>query len=243
MGDITGPIAGSGQGSVQKLAASAIPFIIAPTGSMANNGAITLGTALPVTYASCYLALPAGAISSGSAAGWYYTVMSSATVGQVYNNTYSSGAPTIPGSPTPFATTGPGAYTGITTLTTGPQITVPGGAMGPNGILRLLTLWSTLSNADAKTMIAALGGAQFLNAGLTTSGAAQVLSMVYNRGNAAINLGQPSANNAGLGTFGANIVQLAVNTALAQTLAISGQLATATDFLILESFLAEVIPG
>src|SRR6185369_17004034 len=42
-----------------------IPIIIAPTGTMANNGAVTLGTALGTTYANCYLVVPAGAIAAG----------------------------------------------------------------------------------------------------------------------------------------------------------------------------------
>lgn len=63
-----------------------IPVAIAPTGTMANNGAITLGTALNATYPQIYLCLPASAIVAGSAVGCYYAVMSSATAGTVYNN-------------------------------------------------------------------------------------------------------------------------------------------------------------
>lgn len=230
--------------AVQKLAACAIPFVVGtPTGSMANNGAITLGTALPATYASCYLNLPANAIQAGSAAGWYFAQMSSTTVGTVFNNTYTTGLPTIPVSPTAFVSTGPGAFTGVVTAVTGPQITIPAGALGPNGALRTTTLWSALNNANAKTVIASLGGIQILNGGIASAGAAQVLSMLYNRGSAAINIAMPPANTTGLGTAGASLSQLAINTALAQTLAISGQLAVATDFLVLEAFMLEVSPG
>src|SRR5437667_3823845 len=82
------PFVVTGRGSapasiVQKLAAAAIKMVVAPTGTMANNGAITLGTALPSTYANCYLLLPAGAIAAGSAAGWYFAQMSSTTAGVV----------------------------------------------------------------------------------------------------------------------------------------------------------------
>jgi hypothetical protein len=227
----------------QKIAAGAIPFIIAPTGSMANNGAITLGTALPTTYANAWINLPANAIQTGSAAGWYFGQMSSASLGTVFNNTYTTGPTTPPANPTPFVSTGPGAYTGVTAAVTGPQITLPAAAMGPNGILRLFTLWATLNNVDAKTLTVTLGGSTILNAGLASLASAQVLSVLYNRGNAAANVSMPAPNSAGLGTASAALLYSAINTALAQTLAITGQLGVATDYLVMEAFLAEVIPG
>src|SRR5579859_1785192 len=107
-----------------KYTANGIPFIVANTGTMGNNGALTLGTALPSTYANAYVYLPANAISAGSAAGWYFCQFSSTTVGTVFNNTYSSGTPQIPAALVSFATTGPGAYTGVTTQITGPNFTI-----------------------------------------------------------------------------------------------------------------------
>ena len=108
-----------------------VPVFVPSSGIMANNGAITLTTALDTTYANCYLYLPANAIEAGSAAGLYFAQMSSTTVGTVYNNTYTSGKHAIPSSPTAFVTTGPGAYT----QTTGSDITLllttlSGGAIG-----------------------------------------------------------------------------------------------------------------
>lgn len=89
---------------------SSIPFILPASGSVGNNGALTLGVALDRIYPRAYMYFPSGALFSGSAAGWYWTVMSSTTVGVVYNNVYTSGYPTIP-TTAGFTTTGPGAFT------------------------------------------------------------------------------------------------------------------------------------
>lgn len=236
------PYSAPGSASPQKIGANAIPFIIAPTGSMANNGVITLGTALDQIYANAYVFLAAGAIAAGSLAGWYFAQFSSTTVGVVFNNTYASGVPTIP-TVLPFVTTGPGAYTGVTSAVVGPQITLPGGAMGPNGVLQLSTLWSALNNANAKTLTITVGGTNILNGSLASVAAAQVLSTIYNRGNAAINASMPTANIFGFGSANANPLQSAINTAVAQTIAMGGTLSVATDFLILAGYLAEVSLG
>jgi len=89
---------------------STIPFILPSSGSVGNNGALTLSVALDRIYPRSYMYFPTGALFSGSAAGWYWTVMSSTTVGVVYNNIYSSGYPSIP-TTSGFTTTGPGAFT------------------------------------------------------------------------------------------------------------------------------------
>lgn len=136
-----------------KLIASAIPFIIAPTGSMANNGAITLGTALPNTYANAYVYLPANAIAAGSIAGWYFTQFSSSTVGTVTNNPYTSGTlPSIPQAIVPFSTTGPGAYTGSTSSQIGPSFPLDPNTIGPNGVLRMTHFWTIPNNANNKVL-------------------------------------------------------------------------------------------
>lgn len=46
-----------------------IPFIVAPTGTMGNNGAVTMGTALPTTYSGgAWIWYPAGAVAAGTPA-------------------------------------------------------------------------------------------------------------------------------------------------------------------------------
>lgn len=223
------------------IARSAIPFVIAPTGTMANNGAITLGTALATTYANCYLNLPLNAIQAGSAAGWYFAQMTSATVGTVFNNPYSSGLPTIPAT-VPFVTTGPGAYTGVITAVSGPQITVPGGSIGPNGVLRIFTLASYANNANGKTLSVTFGGATVTSTVNGSVAETHTLSMVYNRGSVASQVFPSAGSSAGLGTASATPTYATINTAAAQIVGFNGTLTTATDYLTIEGFLIEAVP-
>lgn len=116
-----------------------LPVIIPPTSTIGSNGAITLGgsVALPTGFSgSCYLVLPVNAIFSGSAAGSYYTVMSSTTVGQVYNNLQAAiGVPTIPGIPVAFSGTTGTTFTQVTTELTLVSIFMPSGTMDANSAL------------------------------------------------------------------------------------------------------------
>src|SRR5690242_937018 len=143
------------------LSHSAIPFISAPTGTMANNGAVTFGTALPIAYSGgAWIYYPAGAVAAGvpAAASWLWTVMSSTTVGTVYNSTYTSGAVAL-GTTTAFVTTGPGAFVGDTAEEFGPQITLPANSLGANGSF---WIWkkgtATPNNANGKQLISRWSG-------------------------------------------------------------------------------------
>lgn len=91
-----------------------IPFVLPSNGTVGNNGALSGITATNVAHPHAYVWLPSNAISAGSASGWYYAQFSSTTAATLYNNTYTSGTPTVPSSPTAFVTTGPGAYTQFT---------------------------------------------------------------------------------------------------------------------------------
>lgn len=228
-----------------KLAASGIPFIIAPTGTMGNNGAITLGTALATTYALAYIYLPAGALFTGSGAGWYFCQMSSTTVGVVYQNMYISGAPTIPSAPVAWVSTGPGAYTGVTGGITGPQITIPAGLLGPNGALRLSQLDSMNASANAKALSAFIGATSIWAATLSTTGqfGFASISTIYNRGAQNSNVTLAIGTPAGTGTAGAANNFTSINFAVAQVLSFNLNTGTATDLIVIESFLIEVFPG
>lgn len=224
------------------LGRSGIPFVIAPTGSMANNGALTLGTALNLTYTGgLYLHLPASAIVAGSAAGWYWTVMSTTTAGTVFNSTYTTGAPSI-GTTTAFATTGPGAFTGEVSEITAQQITVPAKSMGPNGWLRVQTIESINSTAGAKTLkgyLPAAGSTGFVNSGLTTGNlTSELTTFIANRGLTNSQVGSTFNR----GTFQSNNAAIvgSIDTTAAMTFAFTLQKAVATDTIALEFFEIEV---
>lgn len=144
----------------QSLFRSAIPFVYPSSGSVGNNGALSGITALTplITPGPVYIWMPAGAIVVGSAAGWYYCVMSSTTAGTLYNNTYTTGAVAAPASPTAFATTGPGAYTQeVAAGKQGPTFTLPAGALGPNGKLSFEAFIVCSSNATNKAFAGRAG--------------------------------------------------------------------------------------
>jgi hypothetical protein len=122
------------------VAHTAIPFIHISSGSIAANGAISGITALPSAYPRAYCYFPANALATSISAGWYYCTFSTTTAGVAFLDTYTSGVPTIPSSPT-AVTDGKGAYTGDITERAGITLTVPAGAMGPNGELIISALF------------------------------------------------------------------------------------------------------
>jgi hypothetical protein len=129
----------SGSSVPYTLFSTGIPFIIVSSGSMGNNGALTITGAVASIYPNAYVYLPSGAISSGSAAGYYYAIFSSTTAATVYNNTYTpgSGVPTVPASPTAFSTTGPGAYTQSASPPNPFSVVVPANALSINGKIEI----------------------------------------------------------------------------------------------------------
>jgi hypothetical protein len=226
-------------------AKSAIPFIKSSSGTMGNNGALSAITALPTTYTGAYIWLPANAIVAGSAAGWYWFVGSSTTAGTVYNSVYTTGIPTV-GTTTAFATTGPGAFTGDTAAVTGPQYTLTGGAIGPNGLFRAYEKWTATNNANAKTKVTNFGGSAITGAiSLASSLAWQDIQVVMNRGTAATQVVSVNAATVtGVGAGGASgLIFRTVNTAADITIARSMTGGTATDNIVLESFADEVAYG
>lgn len=234
------------------LAKSSTPVIPSPTGSMANNGAVTLGTALATTYANGWLALPANAIVAGSAAGIYFVQMSSTTVGTVFNNVLGTGIPYVPASPTPFVTTGPGAFTGtagsVNTILTLP---IPAGTLGPNGSLFVQALGSIINNANVKALTVAFGGTNVLQVG-SAIGSQNIYGFqrtINNRGVQNAQVSYTSAVVAGslteIGpTGGGNaLLYSAVDTSLTQNLTIALSSAVATDYCTLESLIVEYETG
>ena len=214
---------------------TSIPVILPSSGSIGNNGALSGLTALPSTYASCYMYFPANAIAAGVSAGLYYVVMSSTTAGTIYNNTYTSGTPTIPASPTAFSTTGPGAYT----QTTASDITlisrtVPGNAMGLSGKISAEVQAETqANNANAKTLKIKFGSTNLVSTtALTSSLSVQVLGVIRNRGVANKQVNHP-AGSAPFGAIGAVSTLSSIDTTVDQALTVTAQLATATDAIII----------
>ena len=231
-------------GAYTLLAQSGIPFIFSSSGSMGNNGAVTGLTTLPTTYASAYIWMKTGAIASASVAGWYYFVGSSATAGTVYNNTYTSGMPTIPASPTAFATTGPGAFTQTTnSYVVGPSITLPGGTMGINGETTLEWTVVVPSNGNSKYINGFFASTQLTNVALTTQVSETYMTSVTNRGVATVNVALLGNSPDIFGQAGAATNYTSTDTTADVALTIKFQLANAADYAVIESFSFKVMPN
>lgn len=158
----------------QKLGQSHIPFVYPSSGTMGNNGAFSAIAAVGTAYPNAYCYFPANAIAAGVAAGWRYCSFSSTTAGTVFNNSYTSGTPTIPASPTSFATTGPGAYTQTTsTFISAYNFTIPGNYIGPNGTVIMSSYGYGTSSANNKNQLWQFGGS-FNFSQLTNTSAGRV---------------------------------------------------------------------
>lgn len=231
--------------TVSKLGQSTLPFVLVPSGSFGNNGAYTTANAAQVTaYPNAYCSVPAGAIATGvpAAQTWYYCTWQSTTAATFFNNTYTSGTPAIPGSPTAFATTGPGAFT----QTTGSNIpaytlSIPGNTIGLNGSIVVQFSKSNNNSGNSKTFSVSYSTYSFGSIAVTTATGGGFPAAFSNRGVANVQtlLGGSGLTFNGTGTpaYGA------IDSTAAQNLVVNLQLATATDTMVLESAVVELLPG
>lgn len=198
---------------------------------------------LGAVYANAYMYFPAGAIVAAGAAGFYFVQMASTTEGIVYNNVYTSGTPTVPGSPTAFSTTGPGAYA----QTTGAPVTaitasLAGNTLGVNGELAVDTCGSNNNSAGNKQILGKYGGTTLGGGSVTTGTSSIMVLRMRNRG-----IANAQSTSTSLETGNAFIVANAGPSAIdstgAQNAAITLQLTTATDYFVLESYSIKVFPN
>lgn len=123
-------------------------------------------------------------------------------------------------------------------------LTVPAGWLGANGSAELAdALWSMTNNANSKTLRARLGGIggfAFWSQAVTTSASARGMGRVQN---ANATNAQKAYSGASFGNSASAILTGAIDTSVAQTIVITGQLANAGDTLTLESLLIRINPG
>ena len=222
-------------------------MIIPSSGSIGNNGALTGITALTNTAGlllgagnGVYMYFPLNAIATGIAAGWYYVVLYSTTAGTIYNNTYTSGVPTIPTSPTAFVTTGPGAYTQTTAAITSYQFTVIGNTLGANGAVFCVAEMFKSNASTASVYLTGYYGGQNLWAG-GPSGTGNYASMYLSTfRNAGVTNRQHSAANYLSNSVAYNLSGT-VDTTVNQTLSLTAQIANAADFLVISGNTIQLI--
>jgi len=220
------------------LAQSGLPVIIISSGTFADTvGAMTGLTALPYT--------PSGVVQvfvfSGdgiAASELYWATFSSATACQLFETVAS--LPAVPGTTKPSGITA-GAYAGGTAEATLVNVTLPGGALGLNGSLRILPQWSHPNNANSKSVRTFLASTSIVNISNTTNISEARPTVIRNRNS---QLSQLHSTFIGFAVSSSgNFTPIAVDTSIDQLLSFRGLLAVATDFIILNGFSIEVLPG
>jgi hypothetical protein len=135
----------------------------------------------------------------------------------------------------------PASVTGTTAATVLASIQVPGGAMGPNGVLRISTQWSYTNNADAKTLGITFGGVTFMASGQSNTAGMQYINRICNRGATNSQVGYGAAAGASFSTTSTAAQTASVDTTQTQTLNITAQLGTSTDTITLENYTVEIL--
>lgn len=123
-------------------------------------------------------------------------------------------------------------------------VTIPAGAMGLNGIIRLSSDWTANNSGTTKILRARLGGLAgtiVLQSGIATTTITwnDENRRIMNRGSASSQYIRPTSSN-GAGSTAA-FTAATVNTAVAQDLVFTGDLADVGDTLTLEGYLVELI--
>ena len=216
------------------LAKGGIPLIGLSSGSISAPGAISGITALPVAYPDAFCYVPANAVATVAAAGYYYCQFTTTTAGTICLNTYTSGVPTIPAGGCTPVTDGKGAFTGDTGEEFGPTITLPANSLGANGAARIALGSAQTNNANVKTLRlrwSTSAGTIFVAQPVTSTVASGMVATISNTGTAAKNLSTVQAS------FGAAPTTVGVlgtiDSTASTTLVLSQQRATATDNVVI----------
>lgn len=137
-------------------------------------------------------------------------------------------------------------HTGNTTETALATITIPAGALGPNGAIRVTALTTNNNNANIKTTRFrwdTISGTDFLGYATTTNITHQPQRTIWNRNSASSQISVPSGITNPFAAISITPTTAAINTAVATTFVITGQLANAADTVTLESYLVEISYG
>ena len=138
------------------------------------------------------------------------------------------------------------SHTGNTSETALATIAIPAGAMGPNGILRVTGVLDGTDSANNKTWrlrLGGLAGTEFANFNLTTSATGVLHRIIQNRNSASSQVSFAANSSNAFGTSTSAPATGALNTANAQDLVISIQLASAGETASLEAYTVELKYG
>lgn len=135
-------------------------------------------------------------------------------------------------------------HTGTTSSTALVTVTVPAGAMGPTGILRVTLVWSCSNTGNNKSLACLFGGNHFRTIAQTTNISNREQFQIQNRNSQAAQVGHyNSASVGGWNPAAFAHVTSSVNTANAADLIVYGVLANAADTMTIESYSVELLYG
>lgn len=130
--------------------------------------------------------------------------------------------------------------TGDTVETALATITIPGGMLGPNGSVRITTLWTHTNSANNKNMRVKFGGTQISVNTVTTTAASRDQRQINNRGSASSQIAFQGGTG-GLGATTGAPVTTAFDTAAPVDITLTAQLALGTETMTLEAYTVEVL--
>lgn len=134
------------------------------------------------------------------------------------------------------------SHTGDTAKTTVATVTLPGGLVGLNGSVEIITLWSNTGNANNKTVRIELGSTAYMAMVLTTNIGAQGWTSIRAVNSQSSQKGHGPGTTTQFGTTGNAMVTSSLDLSADQTLTFSVQLASAGDTAALESYEVVVTP-
>lgn len=210
-----------------------------------TRGVFTLSAAAPFAglgatlLSGCYAYIPAGA--GGLAGGLYWCQMTDDTNGEIFAETYTpgSGTPKYITSPTRLPNCTSGRITQTTALITLASFTMPGGSLGPNGIMRSTKKWLSSSGASTKVVRINVGGQQHFSVHYTTTYNNQVVtSSRQNLGIETAQIGNRTSTVLGPWDAGPSAAaysgdRTTIDTRVDQTVDFLGQILANTESLII----------
>lgn len=123
-------------------------------------------------------------------------------------------------------------------------VTIPAGAMGANGRLRITTVWTMTNSANNKTMRVRLGGIAgtiYMTSTQTAQATLRDQREISNRNAQNSQVGAMSGTSGGFGLSTSAVVTSAVDTTADTTVVVTGQKASAGEALTLESYMVELL--
>jgi hypothetical protein len=136
------------------------------------------------------------------------------------------------------------SHTGDTNETTLATVSIPAGAMGANGVLRITAFYSVTNNANNKTPIVKFGGTggtAYFSRIEASIAAIRFTTYIGNRNSASSQVGGVAPTGGGDSTTTSALTTSAVNTANAVDLLFRGTLANSADTITLEGYTVEIL--